>query len=266
MHKLSQEQIIIALQDVGVREGDGLLIHSAIQFLGQPVGGIGIYLQALASVLGITLTPSPDSQGQTKTSAGTLVVPAFNFGFAHGKSFDPQITPAQGMGAFSEYIRQQPAARRTPHPMQSLAVIGRYAEDLAARDTPSAVDPDSAFERMLKLDFDILLLGADIQAVSLYHYCEQRAHVPYRYWKEFKGQVHTSNGWVSRTYCMFVRDMAVDPHIDLHPIQRLLESRNQWWSVPLGYGRIARCRMSDFVIASDELLAKDPWLLVTNRS
>lgn len=265
MHKTRQDQIIIALQDVGVREGDGLLIHSAIQFLGQPVGGIGIYLQALASVLGIPLTCSSDGREQTKPLAGTIAVPTFNFGFARGEPFDPQNTPAQGMGAFSEYIRQQPTAHRTTHPMQSLSVLGRYAEDLAARDTLSAFDPGSAFERMLMLDFDILLLGADIQAVSMYHYSEQRARVPYRYWKEFKGQVRTSNGWETRTYCMFVRDLAADPHIDIHPIQSLLESRQQWWSVPLGYGRIARCRMFDFVAASDEFLEKDPWMLITNR-
>jgi aminoglycoside N3'-acetyltransferase len=265
MHKTSLEQIIFALQEVGVSEGDGLLIHSAIQFLGQPVGGVGIYLQALASLLGIPLTFSPDSREQPKTQTGTLAVPAFNFGFARGESFDPQNTPSQGMGVFSEYIRQHPAARRTPHPMQSLAVIGRYAEDLVGRDTSSAFDPGSAFERMLKLDFDILLLGADIQAVSLYHYCEQRARVPYRFWKKFTGQVRTSNGWESRTYRMFARDLVVNPHIDLHPIQRLLESRQQWWSVPLGYGCITRCRMLDFSAASDELLERDPWLLVTNR-
>ncbi len=120
---------------------------------------------------------------------GTLVVPTFNFSFARGESYDPKVTPCEGMGAFSEYIRQHPKALRTPHPMQSLAIIGHSAEDLSGRDTASAFDPGSAFERMLELDFRLLLLGADIQAVSMVHYSEQRAAVPYRYWKDFTGKI-----------------------------------------------------------------------------
>ncbi len=76
---------------------------------------------------------------------GTLAVPAFNFGFARGEAYDPQSAPSIGMGAFSEYVRQRPEALRTTHPTQSLAVAGRWAKDLAERDTASAFDPGSAF-------------------------------------------------------------------------------------------------------------------------
>jgi aminoglycoside 3-N-acetyltransferase len=149
--------------------------------------------------------------------------------------------------------------------MQSLGVVGRYAGDLAGRDTLSAFDPGSAFERMLELEFKLLLLGADIQAVSMLHYSEQRASVPYRYWKDFTGQVKTTTGWQPRTYRMFVRDLELDPLLQLHPIQKVLETRGQWRSVPLNYGEIALCRLVDFVTAADKLLADDPWSLVANR-
>ena len=128
------------------------------------------------------------------------------------------------MGVFSEFIRQVlPGARRTPHPMQSLAVLGHYATDLTNRDTLSAFDPGSAFERMLELDFKLLLLGADARAVSMFHYCEQRAKVPYRYWKDFTGEVITSTGWQTRTYRMFVRDLEIKPQLTLDPVVEDLE-------------------------------------------
>ena len=158
-------------------------MHSAIQYLGRPTstqdypaGGVGLYLDAIRSVIG---------------PKGTICVPTFNFGFANGEPYDPQNTPSKGMGAFSEYVRQQPGARRTTHPMQSIAILGDKADDLAGRDTASAFDPGSAFERMLELDFKLLLLGADISASSIYHISEQRNQVPYRYWKDFSGQVRT---------------------------------------------------------------------------
>jgi aminoglycoside N3'-acetyltransferase len=274
MQEVTKEQLLDALEQVGLQPGDGVLVHSAIQYLGKPVGGVSMYLEALCSVLDIRESRLENREGSeysdqsrlstldSRISEGTLAVPTFNFAFARGEPYDPQVTPAQGMGAFSEYVRQHPAARRTSHPMQSLAVIGRYAADLASRDTPSAFDPGSAFERLLELDFKLLLLGADVQAVSVVHYSEQRAGVPYRYWKDFTSRVKTSGGWESRTYRMFARDLEIDPRLDLRPIQALLQSHDQWRTVPLHYGQIAACRLLDFVAAADELLANDPRALI----
>jgi aminoglycoside N3'-acetyltransferase len=248
--KLDQQKLRDALEKVGIEPGDGLLVHSALQLLGRPQGGLHMYWETLKDLIG---------------DYGTLAVPAFNFAFARGQDFDPILTPSEGMGAFSEFIRQQPGALRTLHPMQSLAVLGRHAADLTGRDTASAFDDGSAFSRMLDLDFKLLLLGADIQAASMVHYCEQRAAVPYRYWKDFSGRIKTDMSWNSRSFRMFVRDMDLDPQLRLRPIQELLESRGQWNSQPLNFGKLAACRLQDFVTATDELLARDAWVLVKNR-
>lgn len=261
MRNVTKEQLLTALKDVGVKQGDGVLVHAALQYLGLPQGGVEIYLQALFEVLGVDLA----ADASRVVSTGTLAAPTFNFGFGHGKPYDPKNTPSEGMGVFPELVRNHPQAWRTSHPMQSLAVVGYYAPDLASRDTLSAFDPGSAFDRMIELDFRILLLGADIQAVSLLHYAEQVAQVPYRYWKEFSGVVRTPHGWQAKTYRMFVRDLRIDPHIDLHPVQQKLEQRQEWCSLPLNYGAIACCRMVDFVNAVSEFLKSDPWSLVTNR-
>ncbi|HWQ84626.1 MAG TPA: AAC(3) family N-acetyltransferase [Anaerolineales bacterium] len=257
MREVSLTQVLEELRRVGVKPGDGLLVHSAIQFLGRPDSGISLYFEALSAVLGLP-------------AQGTLAVPAFNFGFARGQAYDPANTPAEGMGVFSEYVRQQPGAFRTPHPMQSLAIIGVHAPELAQCDTPSAFDPGSAFERMLELDFKLLLLGADIQAASIVHYSEQRAAVPYRYWKSFQGQIITppdrAEKMGGQAYRMYVRDLDLDAHLDLHPIQHALQRYGQWSSTNLNYGTIALCRLQDFVRAADELLAADPWALVGNRA
>lgn len=283
MREVTKEQVIEALQQVGIRPGDGLLVHSAIQYLGRPVGGVGMYLEALGEVTNcewrmgngdISRVESnsafliPNPQFLTPNSQfliGTIAVPTFNFAFARGEAYDPESTPSRDMGAFSEYVRQQPEALRTPHPMQSLAVLGRYAEDLANRDTSCAFDPGSAFERMLELDFKLLLLGADVQAVSMVHYSEQRLGVPYRYWKEFTGQVKTPSGWQVRTYKMFARHLEIDPQLNLHPIQTLLEQRGLWRSQRVNYGTVACCRLADFVQAADDILTQDIWGLVVKR-
>lgn len=248
--ELMPEQLVAALKSVGIQTGDGLLVHSALQVLGRPVGGLQMVLDVLLEIVGLE---------------GTLAVPTFPFSFNRGIDFDPATTPSKGMGAFSEFVRQRPNAMRTTHPMQCLALIGRHAADLVQSDTLSAFDDGSAFDRMVKLGFKLLLLGADIQAASIVHYSEQRANVPYRYWKDFSGRVKVGDFWQPRTYKMFVRDLDLDPKLKLVPIQRVLESKGQWHSYPLNFGEVASCRLTDFVLAADSLLAADPWALVSNK-
>src|SRR3990172_8355162 len=130
MREASLAQVVEALSAVGVRVGDGLLVHSALQYLGRPQGGVGMYYAALRTALEGPGSGAGTAAFPKRLTQGTLAVPAFNFSFARGEPYDPQRTPAEGMGAFSEYIRQRPEARRTSHPMQSLAVIGRHADDL----------------------------------------------------------------------------------------------------------------------------------------
>lgn len=249
MDEVRTDDIIEALEGVGVKRGDGLLVHSALQFFGRPEGGIEIYLSALQDVLG---------------EEGTIVVPTFNFSFASGEDYDPTTAPAVGMGAFSELVRQQPDALRTSHPMQSFAVTGKYAAELAACDTPSAFDGGSAVDRMMELGFKLLLLGADIQASAILHYSEQRASVPYRYWKDFNGRIKRGDTWEEATYRMFVRDMTVDARLEIYAIQDAMEKKGQWASRKLNYGTISLCSLKDFTATADQLLAEDPWAFVTN--
>lgn len=247
MQGVTQAQVVESLAAVAIGTGEGVLVHAAIQYLGKPEGGVDMYREAFESVLG---------------AEGTLAVPTFNFGFARGQVFDRANTPSDQMGVFAEHIRSLPQALRSPHPLQSVAVIGRHAQDIAERDTPSAFDAGSAFERMLDLDFEMVLLGASIQVASIVHYSEQKARVPYRYWKTFEGTVFRSGEPRTATCRMFARDLALDPRRDFGSVQRLLEARGLWRQVKLNYGTVAACRLREVVAAADSLLADNPWALV----
>jgi aminoglycoside 3-N-acetyltransferase len=247
---LAADQLHKALVEVGLAAGDGLLIHSALQFLGKPEDGQGMYLDVIEKLIG---------------EEGTLAVPSFTFAFARGEAFDWRTSPSEGMGSFSEFVRKDQRAKRTSHPMQSIALIGKHAQKLSKMESPAAFDDGSAFDGMLDLDFKLLLLGADIQAASIVHYSEQRAAVPYRYWKEFTGNVWDQDGWQAGSYRMFVRDLALDPQLELSPIQKQLEEDGHWSSTEVNFGKISLCTLKNFVSACDQILAKDAWALVANR-
>ncbi len=249
MNEVTRQQVVERLREVGIGPGDGVLVHAAIQYLGRPVGGVGLYGSAFQDVLGET---------------GTVVVPTFNFGFARGIPFDRLNTPSEKMGVFAEHIRRLPEAVRSPHPMQSVAAVGRHAADLAGRDTPSAFDPKSAFERMLDLGFKMVLLGADIQVASIVHYTEQKHQVPYRCWKDFSGTV-IEDGTERPAVCrMYARYLELDPRTDFEPLQRRLEAEGRWRQTKLNYGVVAACSLRDVVDAAEALLAEDPWALLGN--
>jgi aminoglycoside 3-N-acetyltransferase len=251
MLELTNEQLERSLVALGIQSGDGLLIHSAIQMLGMPVEGIQAYVNVLQKVTG---------------ERGTLVVPTFTLDYPRTRKFDYRSTPSKGMGSLSEFIRQLPGALRSKHPLQSVASLGYHAVDLTGRDTPSAFEEGSVFDQLLNLDFKLLLLGADIQAASMIHYCEANAGVPYRSWKMFYGQVWQNDQWVEKAYSMYARNLDIDPQLQLKPIQSELERMGVWNEVSVNYGKIACCKLTDFVKAGAILLIQDPWIFVANRA
>ncbi len=254
MQNVSTEQVYTLLRQAGVQPGDGVLVHSALQFLGRPEDGLDTYLAALKQAVGI---------GED-AAQGTIAVPTFNFAFARGEDYNPQTTPAVNMGVFSEFFRQQPDVYRTTHPMQSFALMGKDAQRLAALDTPCAFDDGSAVDAMVQSSYKLVLLGADIQAASVVHYAEQRVGVPYRYWKDFSGRIWREGSWQQATYCMYVRDMDIDARLEIYQIDDGLNARKDLFSFPLNYGRISVCRLDDFVSVAMEMLRENPWCFVTN--
>lgn len=264
MREVTTGQVVQILADLGLEAGQGVIVHSALHFLGRPKEGPLTYLKALSQVCNIPV-PSLDLAPRDDLATGTLVVPTFNFSFARGETYHPQETPAEGMGVFSEYVRRLPEAHRSRHPMQSLAAIGADAHPLSKLDTPGAFDAGSAFEYTLDQDYSILLLGCDIQAVSLLHYSEQRAAVPYRYWKDFSGEIMTEGRLTRQTYRMWARDLELNPLLEIYAIEDLLKRRAQWQQVAINYGVVALFKARHFVQAAGDLLRQDPWIFVTNR-
>src|SRR5262245_20319987 len=96
---VGHDALIRGFRDAGLKEGDVVLVHSAMRTIGRVEGGGPTVVAALLEVLG---------------SRGTLVAPAFTF--RHEAESDPIIDPAgdaSEMGIISETIRRQAAARRS---------------------------------------------------------------------------------------------------------------------------------------------------------
>ena len=255
MRTYTQGELCDTLDGVDVGAGDAVLVHSSLFEL-------GLLRDCPPRDLAARLT---DTILDHIGPRGTLVVPAFNFGFCKGDPFDRQRTPSEGMGALSECVRTHPESRRTSHPMQSFAAIGPLADDLAAQDTPSSFDEDGPFAVLLSAGAKLVLLGAPMQAASAVHYAEERTGVPYRYWKDFTGPYIDAGQTETRTYRMYVRDLELDPKLDLSVVETWLSDADELATRPIGGGTVKACHLADFITTTVEHLKADPWCLVGNR-
>ena len=68
-----------------------------------------------------------------------------------------------------------------------------------------------AYDFIYQQDFKILLLATDGRAVTLSHYAEEQAQLPYRHHKEITGRVEFAEGVYPKPWSLFARDLTIDP-------------------------------------------------------
>jgi aminoglycoside 3-N-acetyltransferase len=164
-HAFSAADLEHRLRQLGLREGDTVLVHSSYDafsgFTGKPTDVIAL----LESVIG---------------PAGTLMMPTLPFtgtaiDYARaGPVFDVRRTPSR-MGLLSELFRRSPGVFRSVHPTHAVAVWGQDAAALVQghhlAGTPCG--EHSPLARLLARRGKILLLGTDIGVLTFYHTIEE---------------------------------------------------------------------------------------------
>lgn len=151
------------LEDLGIRPGELLLVHSAFSRVKPVEGGPLGLIEALDAVIG---------------PAGTLVMPSMADDDDH--LFDPATTPCAGMGIVADTFWRQPGVLRSRNP-HAFAARGPAAEDITAPhpfDIPHG--PDSPVGRVHERGGKVLLLGVGHDSDTTVHLAENLAGVRYR--------------------------------------------------------------------------------------
>ena len=193
------------LIDIGLSKNDNVFIHSSLKSLGK--------YQDLAQpdLLNMIRTTIFDIIGEN----GLIAVPTFNFKFAEGVDFDLDNTPSDGMGAFSEFVRKYNGSYRTSHPMHSISILGKNSKHIADLEGKTEFSENSAFDQLLKMNCKILFLGNSFTE-TFFHIAEEKAAVPYRFWKNFSGNLIKNSSTKRIEIQYFARDLEENPEPKIH--------------------------------------------------
>lgn len=125
---------------------------------------------------------------------GTLLIPTFNFQFSNKGTYDYRKSPST-TGALGNAALHRKDFKRTKHPMHSFSVWGKDKEYLCNMENLNSFGDDSPFAYMKDRNVIQIMLGTDYQrSMTFVHYVENKANVPYRFYKEFKGNYIDENG------------------------------------------------------------------------
>ena len=119
----------------------------------------------------------------------TMVFPTFTFSYGNHEDFDVRNSKSK-MGMLNEYVRKREDSVRSLDPLMSVCVVGEKKE-LAEVSGDKSLGKGSFFDRLHKEEnVRILFFGAQLgQCHTHMHYVEEKLRVPYRYDKEFEGNI-----------------------------------------------------------------------------
>jgi aminoglycoside 3-N-acetyltransferase len=250
-HGFGTGDLMAALRRLGVRSGDVLLVHSSYDrfagFPGKPSDVIRV-LQDAVGATGTVLMP-------TLPFTGTAVDYA-----ARGSIFDVRRTPSQ-VGLLTELFRRSPEVSRSVHPTHPVAAWGARTTEMLANHhlarTPCG--EGTPFARLLEHDGRILLLGADIESMTFFHYLEEvlepgMPKSPFTM-EEFSLESRDETGaiLVSKTRLF---DPALSRRRDLRKLEPVLRQQGKWAETRLGELCIILLEARDVMAASKSLAAQ----------
>lgn len=158
--------IVDDLKNIGVKEGDVLVVHSSMKSMGHVEGGPECVIAAMREVIG---------------ESGTLLFPTFTYRTSYEDAFYSNKDTPSCVGLLSETFRKMDGVYRTNHPTHSVGIIGKLTEELIRGeemdDTPMGIH--SPYRKLAAVNAKILMLGCHLSHNSYMHALEEDANAIY---------------------------------------------------------------------------------------
>jgi aminoglycoside 3-N-acetyltransferase len=234
-HPLTTAQLVADLEQLGVRAGSVLCVHTSLRAVGRVADGPSGVIRALRARLGAT---------------GTLVMPSMTGG---ATPYDPRATPTRDMGIVAETFWRLPGVLRSTHPSSAFAAAGPLAIQITQShplEHPQGLD--SPIGKVYQHHGWVLLLGVEQDSNTMLHLAEALSNVPYRRIARVRVREAGVERWV---------EFAEIDHCcqNFGKIAEPLRTRRQLRSGKVGRAQAHLMRARDVVQVACDLLAADPF-------
>lgn len=176
----TQDDLIKALYDLGIKNGDIVCAHSEIFNFGIPLLNINEFLTVLI-----------ESLFEVIGKDGTLLMPTFTYSFCNNEVYN-KVKSKTKVGALNEFFRKQKGVKRTNDPIFSFAIKGAHEGLFLNKDHDSCFGVNCTYEILTHNDGKILNFG-NRECYTFVHYPEESCKISYRYDKIFKGLIIDEN-------------------------------------------------------------------------
>ncbi len=251
--KIYDTDFLSTLRSLGVHEGDTLYVHSDVMVFGRLV------LSHKDKLIPALIDVFKKAVG----AEGTLIFPTYSYSYCRKEPFDIENTPST-VGVLTNAFRKESDVVRSSHPLFSVAVWGKHAEDFL-RPNKDSFGPDSSFAIAQRLNAKILLLGVGFKACTFMHYVEQVHQVPYRFNKTFYGTFIDAEGNAHEDECTYyVRPLDQDVDNDFTKITPQVRDNGQLKELTVGNGTVYVIDANELFKTSMHLLDIDPYFFLTH--
>ena len=216
-NKYNSDELRKTLINIGLSKDDNIFIHASLKTIGKYED---LKQPDLLNVIKKTIF---DIIGEN----GFVAVPTFTLNFPKNREFDVENTPSEQMGIFSEFIRKHEGSKRTYHPIHSISLLGKNSNHIASLKGDTEFSEGSSFDYLLKINCKILFLG-DSFTETFFHIAEERAKVPYRFWKTFRGVLIKNSIKKEIKIQYYARNLEdkPEPQIDITKLFDFLNGKN----------------------------------------
>ncbi|KAI5460598.1 hypothetical protein BGZ63DRAFT_357840 [Mariannaea sp. PMI_226] len=167
-------------RNLGVHEGDTILLHSSLSAIGWVNGGAESVIYALLDVLGGSGTlVVPTHTGNNSDPIGWRCPPVPEEWWQTIRdtmpAYHPKISQTRAMGQIPELLRTWPGALRSAHPQTSFAAVGAKAEAITRGHALSCrLGEESPIIELERSGARGLLLGVGFDSNTVFHLAEYR--------------------------------------------------------------------------------------------
>ncbi|SFT35110.1 aminoglycoside 3-N-acetyltransferase [Lachnospiraceae bacterium XBD2001] len=184
MKTVTKTDIVTDLKNLGLTQGDTVMVHTALKSIGYVCGGAQAVIEALIEVVGEDGTIMMPTQSWKNLDPEIGVhwdadEADWNTIRENWPAYDKNLTPTNTMGAVAEMFRSWPGAIRSDHPARSVAAWGKHAKYLTEKhDLSNIFGEGSPVGKLYELDGKVLLIGVDYDKNTSIHLADVRAEYP----------------------------------------------------------------------------------------